>query len=178
VDRNPKATYTALKDAMRPVLVATSLSNTVFAPGAKLEFPIGAVNETRSTARLDVKWRWRRAESSLVIGVDKEVNDRYPWSLPTEGAMVAIPHGDFSSGEIIADGALTGSVAAESVAQLGVLTLALPDEELSAATLELQWGAAERNWYHVLAARDGWFCGPGAFVVSPGSTRRLGNDPH
>ncbi|HEY6394388.1 MAG TPA: glycoside hydrolase family 2 TIM barrel-domain containing protein, partial [Candidatus Binataceae bacterium] len=178
VDRNPKATYTALKDAMRPVLVATSLSNTVFAPGAKREFPIGAVNETRSTARLDVKWRWRRAESSLVIGVDKEVNDRYPWSLPTEAAMVAIPHGDFSSGEIIADGALTGSVAAESVAQLGVLTLAIPAEKLSAATLELQWGAAERNWYHVLAARDGWFCGPGAFVVSPGSTRRLGNDPH
>jgi beta-mannosidase len=174
VDRKPKATYLALKAAMRPILVATSLEQTVFAPGGELEFPIGAINETRRPVRIDVRWRWRRRERSLLIGVDTEVNNRYIWSRPREGAMVALPWGD--AGETIAEGALAGSVAPESASSLGALKLVLPGEELASATLELEWGSGETNWYHVLAARDGWFCGPGAFVAGRASTVRLGDD--
>jgi len=38
-------------------------------------------------------------------------------------------------------------------------------------------GAGEINWYHVLAAPEGWFCGPGAFVAGPDGTHRLGEEP-
>ncbi len=172
VDRKPKATYVALKAAMRPVLVATSLERTVFAPATALEFPIGAVNETRRPVRLDVRWRWQRRERSLVIGVDTEVNNRYIWSRPREGAMVAVPWG--APRETIAEGALAGTVASESASSLGSIRLVMPADEFASATLELQWGDGETNWYHVLAARDGWFCGPGAFVVGPASIVRLG----
>lgn len=173
VDRKPKATYAALQAASRPVLVATSLPRTVFAPGAQLEFPIVGINETRAAVRFDVSWRWRRIERSIVIGVDEEVNARYVWSRPTAGAMVAVPFDE--AGEVIASGNLSGSVAPEAAATLGTLTLAAPDEEFAGATLELRWGDAQSSWYHVMAARDGWFCGPGAFVVGPHAIDRFGS---
>ena len=175
VDRKPKATYTALKAASRPVLVTTSIRRTIFAPGSRLEFPIVAINETRQPVRLDVIWRWRRATRSLVIGVDREVNKRYLWSRPTDGAMIVVRYGDGS--DVLAEGSLSGTVAPESAARLGDVALTLADQEFVGATLELEWADGETNWYHVMAAHDGWFCGPGAFVVDESGIYRLGTEP-
>lgn len=176
VDRKPKATYHALAAASRPLLVATSLENTICTPGRTVEFEICAINERRARAELELNWRWRRAPRSLVIGVDREVNQRYPhWPAPAEGAMVALPWGD--PGEVLCAGRIAASVASESVALIGTLALEVPEEELVGATLELLWGAQESNWFHVLAAREGWFCGPGAFVISAGRVYRLETEP-
>ncbi|HYL60207.1 MAG TPA: hypothetical protein VEU51_15160, partial [Candidatus Acidoferrales bacterium] len=175
VDRQPKATYAALQAASRPVLVATSLPQTVVAPRAPLEFPIVGINETRAPVRLDVEWRLRRTERSLVIGVDEEVNARYVWSRPTPRAMVVAPFGD--AGDVIASGTLSGSVAPEAVATLGTLALAAPADDFAGATLELRWGDGQSNSFHVIAAPDGWFCGPGAFVVGPYAIDRFGSRP-
>ncbi|HEY6395532.1 MAG TPA: glycoside hydrolase family 2 TIM barrel-domain containing protein [Candidatus Binataceae bacterium] len=170
VDRKPKATYHALKAAMRPVLVATSLDNTVYVPGTELRFPIVGINETRKPVPLDVKWRWRRVPRSLVMGVDTDVNERYIWSKPKPNAMVAVPWSEPS--EVLSSGETGGSIAAESASQMAELKLSLPNREFSSAILELEW-SGERNWYHVLAAPDGWFCGPAAFVVDAQTIDRL-----
>ncbi len=176
VDRQPKATYTALAAASRPVLVATSLPHTVFPPGSKLEFPIHAVNERRKEAHLQVIWRWRRADPSLVVGVDPEVCTRYRAVPPPKGgSMVAVSWGE--PGRLLAEGRIESAVPPESARLLETISLAVPQEEMAGATLELHWGAGETNWYHVLAAPEGWFCGPGAFVVAPDGMRRLGQEP-
>jgi hypothetical protein len=172
VDRKPKATYRALQAASRPVLCATSLPQTIFAPGTRLEFPIVGINETRRPVKLEVKWRWLNADASIVIGIDKQVNDIYLWSRPTAGAMIAVPFGH--RGNVMREGTLSGSVAAEAAATLATLTLDLSDQEFAGATLELEWGDGQTNWYHALGAHDGWFCGPGAYVVSPSAKYRLG----
>lgn len=174
VDRNPKATYLALKAASRATLVATSLEDSTVRPGARIEFPIYAINETRKLVRFDVEWRWWREAESIVIGVDREVNQRFPgWPQPRENAMVAVPAQECGRSEI-SSGKLSGSVAAESALLLGTLGVQVPDDRLAGATLELRWSGGETNWFHVLAADEGWFCGPGAFIVRERQLYRLG----
>jgi len=47
---------------------------------------------------------------------------------------------------------------------------------MAAAILDLYWGTGENNWYHVLAAPGGWFCGLAAFVASRDGVTRLGKE--
>jgi hypothetical protein len=100
VDRQPKATYRALADASRSLLVATSLPSSVAAPSEPLDFGVVAVNERRSPIKsLAVQWRWLRTRTSLVIGVDAEATSRYQMiASPTPGAMVALPYGPQGAG--------------------------------------------------------------------------------
>ena len=179
VDRRPKATYRAYADASRPILVCTSLPGTVFEPGAQLELPVHAINETPSSERLDVSWSWHRADESVVIGVDEEVPKKYELPNPaTPRAMVAMPSGGpFAPAadvdRVARSGRLTGTVPAESARELGRVSVQLADESFAGGTLELRWGNGERNWFHVIAAPKDWFCGPGAYTVGPDGVRRL-----
>jgi beta-mannosidase len=175
VDRRPKATYHALAAASRPVLVCASLPNTVVTPGQRLEFPIHAVNELRVPVKLAIEWRWMIARRSIVIGVDREVGRRYMVPRATNDAMAAMPYDMEEITSEPAHGAIEATVAPESSALLATIALAAPDEALAGATLVMCWNG-ERNWFHVLAAPEGWFCGPGAFVVSPVATCRLGEE--
>jgi beta-mannosidase len=178
VDRKPKATYHAFRAASRPILVLTSLPNTVFRPGAALEFEVFAVNETRTPVELDVGWSFHRSEQSLVIGADLEASDRYNvFTRATPNTMVAMPVDapgvrPLAPGAGLDAGRLRGTVGPESVATLGVVKVALPREALVAGRLELAWGT-ERNYFYALAAEEGWFPGPGAFIVGPGGVSRL-----
>lgn len=70
-------------------------------------------------------------------------------------------------------GSLPARAEPESSNLIGSVELQVPDTPLRAATLELRWGATETNHYHVLAADQGWFCGPGAFLVGRSGTSRL-----
>jgi hypothetical protein len=79
------------------------------------------------------------------------------------------------AGRLLAEGPLSGSVAPEAIATLGTVAVDLPREEFAGAILEMEWGEGETNSYHVLAARDGWFSGPGAFVASPARIQRFGS---
>ncbi len=173
VERNPKATYATLQAASRKLLIATSQPHTLFAPGTELQFPIYAVNEQREQIALNVFWRWSRISSSLVIGVDAEVAQRYKLlAVASENSMIALPHPEHS-GDVLASGNIIGEVGPETVALLNTLTLALPDEELAGVTLDLFWGDGASNSFHVLSAKEDWFCGPGAFVVSDGKITRF-----
>lgn len=174
VDRRPKATYHALAAASRPLIALAHLPATVFEPGEELDVPVHVVNEHRRDVTVDVHWRWRRAAGSIVIGGD-DVSRRGMSTWPsTEGVMVAVPWGP--PGDVIAEGSFDAVVAAaESAREVGRLALPLPDEELRSATLELDWDDDEHNWLHALTAPAGWWCGPGAFVVTDGATRRLGS---
>jgi beta-mannosidase len=178
VDRAPKATYRALRAASRPVLIATSLPDTVFAPGSRLVFPIHGINETRQRVMLEVAWRWLPEPCALVIGADAEVQNRYSVAAPRERSMVAMPFdmlelGERSVASPLASGTLRAELLPESSVLLGELSLELSSEALSSALLELCWGAGERNHYLVLGAEKGWFPGPGAFLVAPGQERRF-----
>lgn len=168
VDRRPKATYRALADASRPVLVATSLPGTVFPPETPLVVPLYAVNDTREELQLELVWRLRE-RGSLVIGVDEECPSRRP---VTPGAMVAVPYGQ--AGEVLAEGAVAAASPSVSAVHLTNVSVTLPERPLLGTTLELEW-AGESNWYHLVTAPEGWFCGPGAFTVEDGVLRRLGD---
>ncbi len=173
VERKPKATYTALQAASRKLLIATSQPNTIFAPGAELQFPIYAINEQREPVSLNVFWRWSRISSSLVIGVDAEVTQRYNiLAAASENSMVALPHLEHS-GDVLSSGNIIGEVGPETIALLDTLMLTLPDEELAGVTLDLFWNDSESNSFHILTAKDDWFCGPGAFVTSDGKITRF-----
>jgi hypothetical protein len=166
VDRQPKATYRALAEASRPLLVATSLPSSVAAPDEALDFPVVAVNERRvPRGRLQVQWRWLRAPVSLVIGVDTELPDRYQLvASPTPGAMVALPYGPGGAGrglvappddlsgddtedggeDVLAEGELSGQVGPEGMVELGTIHVRAAPEAaaaggMAAATLELSW---------------------------------------
>jgi beta-mannosidase len=176
VDRRPKATYSALARASRPLLVTTSLPNTVVPPGSILEFPIHVVHERRREVPLEITWRWRASEHSTVVGVDADVPRRYMVPTPaTEGAMIAVPRG--SPGKILAEGTIAAVARPESASLVATVRVTLPDVAFMGGLLELAWNdgdCEEQNEFYVLAAPDGWFCGPGAFVVSPSGQVRLG----
>ncbi|MGH9208175.1 MAG: hypothetical protein ACRD1G_16725, partial [Acidimicrobiales bacterium] len=177
VERRPKATYGAIKEASRPVLVATSVPNSVWPNGTTLDFPISIVNERRLPAEVEVHWRWLRPACSLVVGVDEGAREAVnAVDLVTPNAMVAFPV-DGADNQVLSSGIMEGSVSSQSVALLGSLSLTMPADELSAATLEMAWtdeGREESNWFHVLGAPHGWFCGPGAWTISSGKLNRLG----
>jgi beta-mannosidase len=173
VERKPKATYTALQAASRRILVATSQPNTLFAPGTELQFPIYAINELRATISLHVFWRWSRISSSIVIGADTEVTQRFHiLASASENAMIALPHPQHS-GDVLVSGSIIGEVGPETTTLLDTLTLQLPDDELAGVTLDLFWGDGETNSFHIVTAKEDWFCGPGAFVISDGKPRRF-----
>jgi beta-mannosidase len=175
VDRRPKATYRALAEALRPLLVATSLPSSVAAPGAPLEFEIVAVNETRAPARLSVRWSWHETQRSLVIGSDDEAERRWEIRPPSAGSMVALPEaGAFPppcESTSLADGRLEAEIGPEAAAPIGRVRVTAPTRALAGGTLQLAW-AGEHNWFHVLSAEPGWFPGPGAFLVGPGLHER------
>ncbi len=178
VDREPKATYHAFRLASRPLLVCTSLPHTVVRPGEELEFPIHVVNESRQAAEVEIFWSWHPAPSSLVIGADEEVGKKYElFNAATPKSMVAMPQdGPLgpppSPQSAIAKGEIVATAPPESSTQVGSVKVVAPDALLTGATLCLRWGE-ERNWYHVLAAEEDWFCGPGAFIVTAGGAERL-----
>jgi hypothetical protein len=176
VDRKPKATYHALKAASRPVLVCTSLPNTIFAPGAELEFPIHLINELRTPIDLDVQWEWIQAQESIVIGVDAEAGTAFSMlARATPNAMVAVPDDGVDS-KVVQTGKFRATAQPESSRQIETIKLRAPEQEFVAGTLRLKWGQQQENWYWTLAAPEGWFCGPGAFVVGPAGSIRLGGD--
>jgi len=173
VERKPKATYAALQAASRKLLVATSQPNTVFTPGTELQFPIYAINEQRKSVSLNVLWRWSRISSSLVIGVDAEVTQRYNMlAAASENSMIAVPSPEHS-GDVLLSGNIVGEVGPETTTLLDTLTLPLPDDELAGMTLDLFWDDGEANSFHILTAKENWFCGPGAFVVTDGKAKRF-----
>jgi hypothetical protein len=179
VDRQPKATFHALAQASRPVLVATTLPHTIFAPSTALRFPIYLVNETREPIDLTVEWSWHPVDKSLVIGADQEAGTRFPWPAPPEaGSMVAMPadlpgHLPLDPATASTKGSLPARAEPESSNLIGTVEVLVPETPLRAATLELRWDASETNHYHVLSADTDWFCGPGAYLVGPSGTSRL-----
>jgi beta-mannosidase len=182
VDRLPKATYLALSEAARPVLVAASAPHTVFAAGSRVRLEVGALNETRRPLELEVHWSWREAGESVVIGVDEEAGRSYPAIPPTPGAMVALPAPGQSvgTGPVMAEGGWQAELGPESRLELGTLELEAPPRPLASARLELSWRQETEtasNWYQVLCSPgEGWFCGPGAWHASPAGLVRLGQD--
>lgn len=187
VTREPKAAYFGLMWASRPLLAATSADRTVFEPGSKITFPIFGVNERRRPfSQFEIKWRWVAASESIVIGADDDVAGRYTTWMPAKsGSMVVMPAPDpwhigaVIDGEVLEQGRIVTELPPESSTQVGVVEVEVPKTELASAVLELEWMGEEKqefNWFQVLAAPEGWFCGPGAFLVSPDlGTLRLGD---
>ncbi len=188
VERRAKGTYSALRSASRPLLVATSLPFSVTTSGAPLEFEVSGVNERRSACELEVRWQWMRWPETLVVGVDEDAQHALgAVDAVTPDAMVALPRNWHSplmpapalhDPELVeASGVLNGTVPPEAAARLGTVELRAPSSGLSGATFGMWWtdrGHQESNWFHVLGAPEGWFCGPGAWVVQEGGVKRLG----
>jgi len=178
VDRQPKATFHALKSASRPLLVAATFPHTVFRPGETVDVPLYGINDTREDTELTLNWRWRGVRESLVVGADAEVNQRYNVPAATPKSMVAMP----APGEeahargglhVEAAGLETYRLPAESAVEITQLSLTMPGSPLQSAQLELDWGDGEPNVYQVIVAAEDWFVGAGAFIVDSGGPRRL-----
>jgi hypothetical protein len=158
VDRIPKRTYGAFRDASRPLLMIGVIDRSVVEPGTT-SVRIVAVNDRSEPARGRVDWTVHRAKSA-VFAPDPEGSRIGLPMPPDEDSMVAIER---SRGAVVADGTLALTIAAGASAELGTVRIPfLPGE---ARTLLLRWNdpttGAEENSVHLC-------CLAGGIVLAPG----------
>jgi beta-mannosidase len=158
VERAPKRTYTAFRDASRPLLVVGLAGRSVVEPGTT-SVGIVAVNDRFEPVEGRLEWTIHEARSA-VMAPDPD-GARIGLSMPPDAdAMVAIER---SRGDVVDEGARKLTVGAAATADLGVVDVALLPGE--ARTLMLRWNdpmtGAEENSVHLCCVAPDVVLGPG-----------------
>ena len=158
VDRVPKRTYGAFRDASRPLLVIGVIGRSVVEPGTT-SVRVVAVNDRTDPAGGHVEWTVHQAKSS-VFAPDPEGSRIGLPMPPDDDSMVAIER---SRGPVVADGTLVLTVAGGASAELGTVRVPLGPGE--ARTLMLRWTdpttGVEENSVHLC-------CLPADIALAPG----------
>ena len=103
VERVTKRTYTAFRDASRPVLVTARTERSVYEPGA-VTLPVFAINDTDTDWTGEVLWEVTRS-TSAVIAPDPD-GFKIGLAFPGDGVEVAVPRvtgGAVDSGSFAVD---------------------------------------------------------------------------
>lgn len=156
VDRTPKRTYDAFRDASRPVLVTARTERSVYERG-EVTLPVFVVNDTHESWRGEVQWEVREA-TSAVLAPDP-AGFRIGLAFPDDGVKVAVPR---VLGAVASSGTITVDALPEASTPAGEITIAL--EPASARTVLFQWGA-ETNFVHLHCPASGEEHPPGLHDV-------------
>lgn len=140
VERAPKRTYAAFRDASRPVLVAARVERSVVEPGT-VTIPVFVVNDTSERWTGEIGFTVCES-TSAVITPDPE-GFRIGLAMPGDGVAVAVPH---RIGESIDAGTLDGVAPAEAAVEIGAVTLPIAPGE--ARTVVFEWND-ESNFVHL-----------------------------
>jgi beta-mannosidase len=152
VERAPKRTYAAFRDASRPVLVAARTDRSVFDPGP-IELAVFMVNDTDAAWNGPVEWEVHDA-TSAVIAPDPR-GFRIGLARPDDGVLIAVPQTQRAA---VASGTLTASAGPERSTPIGEVAVAL--EPGDARTITFRWGD-ETNFLHLHCPADGAVYPPG-----------------
>jgi beta-mannosidase len=152
IERAPKRTYAAFRDASRPVLVTARTERSVYAPGV-VTLPVFMINDTEAPWRGAVGWEVHDA-TSTVIAPDPR-GFRIGLALPGDGVLVATPHAE---GERVESGALEADAPPEQSTAIGELSVSLAAGE--ARTVTFRWGD-ETNFVHLHCPAEGAVHPPG-----------------
>lgn len=162
VERVPKATYFAYRDASRPLLLIAVQDASVVAPGAKT-LPLMMVNDREQPASGEAEYDVFAA-TSAVFAPDLD-GARIGLPMPPDPeSRVAIPHG---RGNRVGGGTLEYRVGPEAVARVGDLTIELGPGQ--ARTVVLHWrdplDGPQENFVHLHCPADGERHSPGLTVI-------------
>jgi beta-mannosidase len=157
VERAPKRTYAAFRDASRPVLVTARTDRSVYEPGG-VTLPVFVVNDTAEPWTGTVEWELLDA-TSAVIAPDPQ-GFRIGFAMPGDDAPVAVPH---STGDVLASGSLTADAQAEGATHIGDIPIGL--DPGTARTLTFRWDD-QTNFVHLHCPHPGTEHSPGWSVVA------------
>jgi beta-mannosidase len=156
VERVPKRTYGAFRDASRPVLVTGRVEASVVEPG-EITVPVFVVNDT------DAPWagevRFELCESTSAVIAEDPEGFRIGLPMPGDGTPVAVPD---RVGESIDTGTLVADAPPGASTRIGEVTLPIAVGE--ARTLVLHWGE-ESNFVHFHCPAADTVFAPGLQVV-------------
>ncbi len=152
IDRAPKRTYSAWKDASRPVLATVRTDRSVYQPG-EVTLPVFLINDAEQPWHGLVQWEIRTA-TSAVIAPDPR-GFRIGLAFPDDGVVVAIPD---RRGDIVESGTFEVRAAAHESTPIGKITVSLGPG--TARTVELRWGD-ETNFVHLHCPAEGASYPPG-----------------
>jgi hypothetical protein len=158
IERAPKRTYDAFRDASRPVLVAARTERSVYEPGP-VALPVFVVNDTHERWAGPVQWEICQA-ASAVITPDPD-GFRIGLALPADGVAVAVPR---AVGPIVETGTFTVHAPPEQSTPIGEITLTLAPG--TARTVMFRW-AGETNFVHLHCPAEGAGYPPGLSVPAP-----------
>ncbi|MGZ4690099.1 MAG: glycosyl hydrolase 2 galactose-binding domain-containing protein [Acidimicrobiia bacterium] len=157
IERAPKHTYAAFRDASRPVLVTARTDRSVYEPGT-VNLPIFMINDTEQAWSGPVEWEV--ADSSSDVITPDPAGFRIGLTFPDDGVLVAVPH---STGAIMQNGSLTVDVEPEQSTRIGELNVHL--ELGTSRTVTFRWGD-ETNFVHLHCPASGATYPPGLSEVS------------
>jgi beta-mannosidase len=162
VERVPKATYDAFRDASRPLLLL-GLQDASVVPEGTTSVPVVAVNDRAEPWRGSVAWELVEATSGVFAPDFDGARIGLPMS-PDADARVAVPR---SRGATVAHGELGVEAAASAATPAGEVSVELGPGR--ARTLFLRWTDPERgeqeNFVHLHCPADGEEHGPGLTEV-------------
>lgn len=152
IEREPKRTYAAFRDASRPVLVTARTDRSVFDPG-EVMLPVFMINDTDQPWNGPVHWEIHDA-TSAVIAPDAS-GFRIGLAFPDDGVRVAVPH---RQRDLIESGTFMVEAGPERSTPIGevMVDLALGD----ARTVTFRW-ADEANFVHLHCSQEGTVYPPG-----------------
>jgi len=165
VERVPKATYAAFRDASRPRLLVGLHDASVVPAGAQV-VPVVAVNDRRDAWRGTASWEVVEA-TSAVFAPDLD-GARVGLPMPPDAdARVAVPR---SRGAALANGELVFDAGPTAAKTIGEVTVALEPGDVR--TLLLRWddpaldaASAQENFVHFHCPAPGEEHGPGLTAV-------------
>jgi beta-mannosidase len=140
IERAPKRTYAAFRDASRPVLVTARTERSVYEPG-DARLPVFMINDTERSWRGPVHWEVHDATSN-VIAPDPD-GFRIGLAFPDDGVLVAVPHAEHGA---VTTGTFTVDAGPEQSTPIGDIEVAL--EPGVARTVLFRWGD-ETNSVHL-----------------------------
>ncbi|HEX7521736.1 MAG TPA: hypothetical protein VF441_06720 [Acidimicrobiia bacterium] len=161
IDRVPKATYGAYRDASRPLLAIALARHSVVEPGT-VAVPIIVVNDRVAPANGTMSWTVHSA-TSAVIAPDP-LGAQLGTAMPADGEPIAVPH---TRGDLVEHGSIQFDAPGESAAPVGEVPVHL--EAGQARTLVLCWIdpvlGEQENTAHLHCAATGETYAPGLTIV-------------
>src|SRR6266700_3917687 len=163
VERVPKATYAAFRDASRPRLLVGLHGASVVPAGAQV-VPIVAVNDRRDVWRGTASWEVVEATSAVFAPDFDGARIGLPMP-PDADARVAVPR---SRGATVGEGELRVDAAPAAATRVGEVPV--PLESGQALTMQLRWTdpdlVPQENVVHLHCPADGEEHGAGLTVIA------------
>jgi hypothetical protein len=165
VERVPKRTYHAFRDANRPLLAIALQDSSVVAAG-DIALPLVVVNDRPAPTDIAVDWDVAEA-TSAVIAPDAD-GARIGLPMPAdEEALVAVPR---SHGAIVTHGTCTAAAPAEAATTIGEIVVTIAPGQ--ARVVLLRWTdpelGAQQSFTHLHCPAEGEHHPPGLSGVGTG----------